>query len=61
MQLLKQMEEPDLLDAAEAALAELKPEYRMPIKQESRRAVAIPIKMEEEDFTPLTLKAEDII
>ena len=61
MQLLKQMGDFDLLDAAEEALADLKRAAGSRSGHEYGEAETVPIKTEEGKFVPLTLTAEDII
>ena len=61
MQLLRQGNEQDLLEAAEEALQELQREAQHQLRCENRENIALPVKLEDGGDLPLTLTAGDIV
>lgn len=61
MQLLRQRNELDLLEAAEEAMQELQREAQHQLRYENRENIALPVKLEDGGDVPLTLTVGDII
>ena len=61
MQLLRQRNEHDLLEAAEEALQDLHREAKHQLRNDDGKTVALPIKLEDGGSAQLTLTAGDIL